>query len=106
VFEEVGIAVSEADLTERAELTFLHPDAPARDFHVRVYTATRFTGTPEGSAEMEPEWFEISNLPWKQMWVSDKLWLPQVLRGEKLTGTFYFDGDMKTVTRHEIVTKL
>ncbi len=40
---------------------------------------------------MRPEWFEIHNIPYNQMWSGDIYWLPRVLIGEKISGEFSFN---------------
>jgi len=39
---------------------------------------------------MVPQWFREKEIPFDEMWVDDKFWLPRVLGGEKLKGKFLF----------------
>ncbi len=56
-----------------------------------VYIATEWDGEPTETEEMAPQWFDISELPFDNMWPDDPHWLPRVLAGEKLEGTILFD---------------
>ena len=51
---------------------------------------------------MAPESFTIDSLPLDRMWVSDRLWLPLVLAGKKLTGTVTLSSDGKTVINSDL----
>ena len=42
---------------------------------------------------MRPEWFDVKNLPFEQMWSDDRYWLPLVLSGKKIIGRFVFKKD-------------
>jgi 8-oxo-dGTP diphosphatase len=35
----------------------------------------------------------VDEIPYERMWADDALWLPLLLRGERFTGHFIFDGD-------------
>lgn len=63
----------------------------AADFEAHVYIVTKWDGEPTESEEMAPKWFKKTNIPYEQMWQDDVLWLPLVLRGQKLETIFVFD---------------
>jgi ADP-ribose pyrophosphatase YjhB (NUDIX family) len=73
------------------ELDFRFGDEPFT--YVYVYRATGLAGTPEETAEADPEWFEVESVPYDEMWEDDRHWLPQVLAGRSVAGTFRFDAD-------------
>lgn len=31
---------------------------------------------------MRPQWFDIADIPYEQMWEDDKIWLPELLNGQ------------------------
>lgn len=61
----------------------------------RMYTHVYFTdsweGEPQETEEMAPEWFALADIPYHTMWQDDEFWLPVVLEGQKLMGSFTFD---------------
>jgi hypothetical protein len=40
---------------------------------------------------MKPEWFGFDEIPYSEMWPDDEYWLPKVLEGKKIVGSFFFD---------------
>jgi hypothetical protein len=51
---------------------------------------------------MKPQRFPIENIPFDQMWESDKIWLPEMLTQNKNTTSEYhfsFDENNKLITR-------
>jgi mutator protein MutT len=58
---------------------------------VHAYLSDRWKGEPTETEEMKPRWFNKSEVPYDEMWQDDKFWLPQVLNGKKLKGSFTFD---------------
>jgi 8-oxo-dGTP diphosphatase len=58
-----------------------------------VFYAEAFEGEMIETDEAEPFWCDMSSLPLDKMWADDELWLPRMLKGEKLSGRFIFDDD-------------
>lgn len=88
--EEIG--VTPVDYTHVADILFheLH-DGLIAEMHVSVFTATKWQGEPSESEEMAPQWFDLSEIPYQEMWPDDPHWLPQVLAGKKLRAQFELD---------------
>ncbi len=55
-----------------------------------IFHALNFEGEPAESDEMKPQWFEVSAIPFKDMWPDDIHWMPLFLAGKKFTGKFLF----------------
>ena len=92
--EEVGVEVS--DLTEVARLTFYFDDDPTdpiQNIHTTVYLGKTWTGEPEESEEMMPQWFHLADIPYNAMWADDRYWLPHVLDGAYVEAEFLFSTD-------------
>ena len=62
-----------------------------------VYFIYAWTGTVHLSDEMEPKWFLPEEIPFGEMWMADRVWLPMILKGNKIRGTIYFEKDGSTV---------
>jgi 8-oxo-dGTP diphosphatase len=57
---------------------------------VHVFRATTYDGTPSETDEAVPVWVPIDDLPFEEMWATDREWLPAVLGGERFCGTFVY----------------
>lgn len=84
-----------------AVLNFSFPAKPEWNQKVTVYLCKDWKGEPIETEEMKPQWFNISQIPYDQMWSDDIYWLPKVLEGKILTGKFVFDKDQKMI-EHEL----
>ncbi|KIJ61438.1 hypothetical protein HYDPIDRAFT_69630, partial [Hydnomerulius pinastri MD-312] len=102
--EESGI---DAPLEHAGTLLFLAVGSEWA-FHIEVYSARSYTGTPTETDEMRPEWFSLSEasvkgvpsppsessssstnlppIPYSEMWADDIYWLPYLVRGQKFAG--------------------
>jgi len=52
---------------------------------------------------MNPKRFCSDEIPYEQMWDGDKIWLPHILKGEKIEADFIFNTDEK-IEKHNIQT--
>ena len=90
--EEIGVEIEDFKKVAVLRFTFPYKDQKADwDQDVHVYLATSWKGEPKETEEMKPQWFNISNLPYQEMWDDDKLWLPHVLAGKKVNAEFVFE---------------
>lgn len=58
---------------------------------VNIFRVGDFDGEPKESEEMRPQWFNIEEIPYDQMWPDDKHWMPLFLSGKSFRGNFIFD---------------
>lgn len=83
--EEAGIVIT--DMEKMGILQFEFVDNP-EILKVHIFKATKFTGEPVETEEMKPQWFQVSEIPYKTMWPDDVYWLPLLLENKKFTGRF------------------
>ncbi len=103
--EEVGI--KPVKFKKVAVLHFYFPAIPKEegwDQDVHVHFCDDWEDEPFESDEMRPEWFSIKSIPYDEMWDDDELWLPRVLKGEKIEAWFAFDMDNEKTIAHKIET--
>jgi hypothetical protein len=62
---------------------------------ISIFVATKWKGKPIETEEEKPKWWPINKLPFYNMWEDDTHWLPGVLSGLQLRGTFIFDKNWK-----------
>lgn len=88
---EEEVKIKAEDLEKVGELRFFFGDTPF--MYVHAFKTTSYSGTPEETEEARPEWFEIGNLPYDQMWADDRYWMPKMFEGKQLNARFQFDED-------------
>ncbi|XP_054107165.1 oxidized purine nucleoside triphosphate hydrolase isoform X1 [Callithrix jacchus] len=59
---------------------------------VHVFCTDSVQGTPVESDEMFPHWFQLDQIPFKDMWPDDSYWFPFLLQKKKFHGYFKFQG--------------
>ena len=88
ILEESGVTVE--TLEKMGVMIFEFEGKPDELLEVHIYRAESWSGEPREGDEMKPQWFDISEVPFKNMWPDDKYWLPFFLQGKKFTGRFLF----------------
>ncbi len=97
--EEIGVVPRVME--KAALLSFSFPEKPEWNQLTHVFVCTEWEGDPSESEEMRPEWFIPEQLPFESMWPDDPLWLPLVLDGKMVKGTFSFSND-GAVLEHDV----
>ena len=97
VHEEVGLTLSKEVLHQVGHITFRFPFRPEFNHFVHVFLATEWDGEPIESAEMQPFWFSVNEIPFERMWQDDAYWLPIVLNSKTIQAEFEFGEDNETV---------
>jgi len=86
--EECGLLPKREDLEYVARVLFKYRE---ENWNVHIFFAREWTGKISESDEMgDLTWFLHKDIPYSEMWPSDREWLPQVLRGEKIKGSVSF----------------
>lgn len=93
--EECGIEASPADLDSVAQISFFLPEG--KEINVPVYVVRSWKGEPKETEEMKPQWFKEEEIPYAQMWPSDRVWLPLVLSGKRIEGSVRFGKDLSEI---------
>ena len=85
VHEEVGIRVQSLSL--RALLRY-HDPAEGIAMAGYAFVLSDFRGADAPSAEADPFWCRMDEIPYDEMWENDRIWLPRVLKGERIRADF------------------
>jgi len=96
--EEAGI--TPGDLRPRGMLLFRFDGDPV-ELEVHVFLGSTFSGEVRETEEMRPKWFALDKIPYESMWADDAFWLPEVLAGKSVRGTFLF-ADQTTLREHTL----
>jgi 8-oxo-dGTP diphosphatase/2-hydroxy-dATP diphosphatase len=102
VKEEAGIELNNLEKVGVLDFEF---EGTKNVLEVNIFQSISFSGEIVESDEMKPQWFEISNIPFGEMWPDDTYWIPLFLEGKKFTGRFLFGNGEKNpiIIKHEIV---
>lgn len=92
-FEEIQVTVRK--LKKVAILNFYFERKTEWNQQVTVFLTESWQGVPKETEEMSPKWFDINEIPYKDMWEDDILWLPLVLKGNIVEADFLFDQNQK-----------
>lgn len=77
-----------------AEIKFYFTYNPDFNEICHVFMIDTWEGEPKESEEMAPKWFKIVDVPYREMWESDQIWLPKVMEGKAIKAEFLFgEGD-------------
>jgi mutator protein MutT len=91
--EESGIDI--VTFEKRGEMIFNFKDT-VRIVH--LYEIMEYSGEEVETEEMVPQWFTLENIPYDEMWTSDKIWYPLFLERKYFTGEGYFDEDYNLIS--------
>lgn len=91
--EESGLVADPADADLVAHLDFRFPHRPGWDMTSHVFVVRRWTGQVRPCEEITPEWFRLDGLPFGQMWDESRVWLPHVVRGERVEARVVYAAD-------------
>ncbi len=74
---------------------------------VHIFRSEHVSGEPTESDEMRPEWYDVSEIPFDEMWPDDRHWFPLFLDGKKFKGKFLFgEGDAILAKNLKVVKML
>jgi 8-oxo-dGTP diphosphatase/2-hydroxy-dATP diphosphatase len=99
VQEEFKVTVINID--KRGEITFyLRQEEKIVLMH--TFLVTKWGHEPVETEEMKPKWFSVNEVPYDQMWGSDKEWLPIILSGKKIKAKYTYAQEGGAVETREL----
>ena len=101
--EEIGVRSTVADIEPIGDLKFYFDDKPDWNQQMHIFFVKNWQGEPQESEEMRPSWHEINNLPFDNMWLDDRHWLPKALAGQKINGEFYFNSEGNKIEKFNLL---
>lgn len=101
--EEANIELG--DLEKLGIMEFYWKNKADFCIEVNVFKSRIFSGIPTESEEMKPQWFDIKEIPYSQMWQDDKYWLPLFLDGKKFKGKFIFDDNDNILEKDLVIVE-
>jgi len=93
VEEETGLKVSK--LQTKGCLEFVWPEIPNNNNLCHLFTVEEFEGDFIESEECRPQWFNLDQIPYEEMWDDDKFWFPDLLSGKVVRKKIIFGKNNK-----------
>lgn len=88
--DESGLVVETREKVGFIEFRFANEPGIVNETH--IFVVKKFSGEPQETDEMmRPEWFDIKDIPYHEMWTIDRHWLPLVLEGKKIRGRVLYN---------------
>ncbi|KAJ6640475.1 hypothetical protein lerEdw1_013705 [Lerista edwardsae] len=87
--EESGLTVDTLQKMGRITFEFV---GNTELMEVHIFRADSFQGNPAESDEMRPQWFNLDQVPFKNLWPDDIYWFPLLLQKKQFLGYFKFQG--------------
>ncbi len=100
--EEIGVTVSQKHLSHAGYIQFFFDDHPDWNQDMNIFLVKTWIGEPQESEEMKPCWYRFQDIPYHEMWVGDKHWLPLILEGKTIKGEFHFNEDGSQLNNFKI----
>ena len=101
--EEIGIETTK--LSDRGFVNFYFPGKEKREkwnFKTKIYIVEEWKGEPVNSDEMEPEWFTMDSVPYKDMWDDNRYFLPRILEGRTIEAHMMYDEKGERIQEYSI----
>lgn len=95
--EETGIVIRADNLRAAGIIDYHFPTRPSWSQRSHVFVCTRWMGEATETDELDPSWFDLSEIPFDSMWDDARFWLDGVLAGSDIHSTFTFGPDLATV---------
>lgn len=103
LFEETWVKISYEKLEKVWFFHFSFRNKPEWDQEVTLFISKNYSWKIEETEEMRPEWFNTNEIPFDKMWDDDKIWMPRILKWEKVEYSFLFDEDWKVLEYEKIM---
>lgn len=98
LWEESGLTATLKSLQPMGHVRFVHAQQ-----RMHVFVVLMWHGVPQESDEMIPRWFPLTDLPYVQMWPTDRDWLPYVLDGQCVHVVVHKDMDGRRSSEVQVV---
>ena len=89
IAEEINISIK--TYRKCGHVVFLFPHKAQWNQEGDTFIIDSWEGEPAETEAIKPIWYPKRDLPSKQMWEDNRLWVPKILNGETINGIFLYD---------------
>ena len=95
--EEIG--VTPLEFNHVATINFIFDETnPTKQEITSVFTTNNYRGEIIETEEMRPSWYHIDQIPYEKMFSADRIWLPEIIKGNKIKAQVVFDKNFNTTS--------
>lgn len=102
--EEIGVKPTRYELVGKIDFDTYYKGEHI-NMNMHIYKCYEYVGTITETDEIRPIWYNINNIPFERMLQDDLLWLPDILKGNKIIGKVKFDKDMNMLSHNFMITE-
>ena len=99
VFEESGLLVGGLKYHGSLEFRFENTQESIIGY---VFSTRSFRGQLTESSEGILRWIDFDEIPYSEMWVDSRYWLPLLIEGKDFNGEFHFDQEVSKVLDYKL----
>lgn len=103
--EETSLTVAPGQLLDVGTVIFFWSDPADAPFQVDLWLATSWEGEATASEELDPFWCPLTQIPFDRTWDDNRIWLPNVLRDERVEAVIGYAPDRTHVASVQMVTR-
>ena len=90
------------DIRHTGILDFYIPEDDGFSMRVHVFVADTIIGAAKETDEARPQWWDICDIPYGEMWPDDRIWMPHLLAGRSFEGSFTLTKDKHVTEAHMV----
>ncbi len=100
VFQQTGLYVNK--VVDNGTVRLFLNGSNEFTYKLHIFSTKLFSGDLKPNIKGEPRWFNISEIPYYEMWADDKYWTNLVLQGKKFDADFFFDEKNEKIVKYQI----
>ena len=100
--EETWLVTKKENLENFWVLHFYFDEKSEWNQDVVLFVINDFKRNPVETEEMRPKWFDLNNIPYSEMWESDKIRMPRILKWDRIEYNFFLRLDWSVREFEEI----
>lgn len=71
-------------------------------YRLHIFSTKTATGELKPAIQGEVKWFNLTDIPYFEMWADDRYWLNLVMQGKQFDADFFFDEHNEKVVKYQI----
>ena len=103
IYQQTGLLPTK--VTSHGTIRLFLNNSNEYTYRIHVFSTRLFTGALKSNVDGEAKWFDMSEVPYHDMWPDDKYWTTLVMQGKRFDADFFLDEHNEKVTKYQIREK-